>query len=126
MLVDKDKPSTWKIFKQKNCDDCMSYCCSMPVEVDIEDLIQLELISRDEVEDSFKKLIQRLKKEKWIRSYRDSTGLFILEHNPQGDCLFLDKNRRCTVYDKRPKVCRKFPALMGLKIGYCPVVKKTK
>ncbi|MBX9765905.1 MAG: YkgJ family cysteine cluster protein, partial [Bdellovibrionales bacterium] len=40
-----------------------------------------------------------------------------------GDCYFLEaKTRRCTVYEKRPQVCRFFPERMGPKLGFCPQI----
>jgi Fe-S-cluster containining protein len=100
----------------------------MPLEVKIEDLIRLELVGADEVHDGTKRELQRvakrLQKEKWIKNYRESSGLFLMEARPNGDCLYLDKERRCTVYDKRPGVCRQFPAQMGLRLGFCPYLKR--
>jgi Fe-S-cluster containining protein len=55
-----------------------------------------------------------------VKSYRESTGLFTLAQKSNGDCLYLDKNRLCVVYEKRPDVCRKFPLEMSRKIGHCP------
>jgi Fe-S-cluster containining protein len=55
-----------------------------------------------------------------VRSYHPPTGLFILEQRYGRDCVFLDtKTRRCTVYEKRPEVCRRFPKI-GPRPGYCP------
>jgi Fe-S-cluster containining protein len=122
--TDKDNPKTWKIFRAKHCENCMAHCCSMPVEIQLEDLVRLELTTQEEAEGSFKKLVTRLKKEKWIRSYRDATGLFTLEQTPQGDCIFLDVNRKCKVYEKRPITCRRFPAEIGRRVGYCPSLPK--
>ncbi len=122
MKVDKDRPGTWRLFFQKNCDNCLSLCCTMPVEITLSDLVRLGVVFEDEFNDSPKKIINQLKKNKIIKSYRESTQLFQLEHSPTGDCLYLSKERRCTVYDSRPEVCRKFPTEMGIRKGYCPSV----
>lgn len=95
----------------------------MPVEVTLDDLIQLGLVDRDEAEGSLRKIAKKLIKEKYITSYRQSTGLFMLAQKTNRDCYFLDsKTRLCTVYEKRPGVCRKFPSI-GPRPGYCPAVK---
>jgi len=92
----------------------------MPVEVEVSDLVHLDLVSEDEAQDSHKKLAKRLMKEKIIKSYRHGTGFFMLEQRPNGDCIFLgSEDRRCTVYEKRPKVCRRFPEI-GPRPGHCP------
>ena len=95
----------------------------MPVEVTLDDLIQLGLVDRDEAEGSLRKIAKKLIKEKYNTSYRQSTGLFMLAQKTNRDCYFLDsKTRLCTVYEKRPGVCRKFPSI-GPRPWYCPSVK---
>jgi Fe-S-cluster containining protein len=125
MIVDKDKPSTWVKYKQSLCSTCIGTCCTMPVEIKIEDLLNMGKISEDDLHISRRKLVNRLKKEGLIQSYRESTQLFMLSQRPNGDCLFLDaKSRLCVIYKNRPNVCRAFPTSMGLRPGYCPVIKK--
>ena len=95
----------------------------MPVEVRAADLVRLGIASIDEVEASKKKLAKRLIKEKVCLSYREGTDLFMLAQKPNGDCVFLDPlTRSCTVYERRPEVCRDFPAI-GPRPGYCPHLK---
>lgn len=33
-------------------------------------------------------------------------GRFVLAHAPNGDCIYLDRDVGCTIYDRRPSVCR--------------------
>jgi Fe-S-cluster containining protein len=91
----------------------------MPVEIKISDLIRLGLVSEDEAEGSHKKIAKRLMKEKIVKSYRQGTEFFMLEQKYNGDCVFLDQNRLCTVYEKRPDTCRLFPKI-GPRPGFCP------
>jgi uncharacterized protein len=92
----------------------------MPVEVKIEDLIRLGVVQEDEAKGSIKKLVSNLKKKGVISSYRQHTGLFMLVQKANRDCIFLDsQSRLCTVYEKRPEVCREFPRI-GPRPGYCP------
>ena len=93
----------------------------MPVEVMLSDLIRLELV---DPLDSGKQAAKKLSKEKIIRSYRANTGLFMFEQQRDGGCVFLDKNCRCEVYEKRPDVCRGFPVKVGPRIGFCPYKRK--
>lgn len=95
----------------------------MPVEVKLSDLIRLEVTTQDEVDDSFKKMVKRLTKEGIIVSYRQGTDLFMLAQKSNDDCLFLNEKRLCTVYDKRPEVCREFPSI-GPRPGFCPVSRR--
>lgn len=120
MKTDKDKPWTWVKYREGLCQGCSGSCCTMPVEVKSEDLIRLGLTDEDEINQSPRKVAKRLMKEGVISSYRDGTGLFMLTQKPNDDCYFLDlKTRLCTVYEKRPGVCREFPNI-GPKPGFCP------
>jgi Fe-S-cluster containining protein len=117
---DKDKPWTWVKYRDGMCQSCRADCCRMPVEITAEDLIRLGLSNNDELERSVKKVASRLKKEGKISSYRETTNLFMLASRPDGSCLFLDpKTNFCLVYEVRPSVCRRFPAI-GPRPGYCP------
>ena len=96
----------------------------MPVEVKLSDLIRLEVVSEDEASGSIKKLAKRLSKEGIISSYRQGTDLFMLTQKANRDCLYLnEKTRLCTVYEKRPDVCRQFPEI-GPRPGFCPGSRK--
>ncbi len=121
MRIDPDRPSTWKLYREGLCQDCRASCCMLPVEIKIEDLIRLELVTDDEAAGSHKKIAKRLIRDGVVKSYRTSSGLFMLEQNEGRDCYFLDKKtRRCTVYEKRPGVCREFPKTIGPRPGFCP------
>lgn len=125
MSVNKDKPWTWIKYKNDICNNCIGTCCTMPLEVLATDLIRLGLTGPEEVDESPKKLAKRLIKEKVLASYREKTGLFMLQQKQNGDCYFLDsKTRLCTQYDNRPQVCRNFPESIGPRLGYCPKIPK--
>ncbi|MGZ3694849.1 MAG: YkgJ family cysteine cluster protein [Bdellovibrionota bacterium] len=124
MRVDQDRPSTWKPYKSQNCASCQATCCTMPVEVNVQDLVKIGVISEDEAQGSLKKVARRLQSEGLVKNYRTATGLFMLEQKNGRDCVFLGKDRLCTVYEKRPGVCRGFPAIQGPRIGFCPYLPK--
>jgi uncharacterized protein len=115
-MIDKDRPSSWVVFKKEYCDTCVANCCHMPLEVKIEDLVRLGLAEEDE---SPKKVATRLKQKRIVQSYRAKNGLFMIERNADSSCVFL-KNSQCSVYENRPNVCREFPSTLGPRIGYCP------
>jgi Fe-S-cluster containining protein len=118
--IDPQRPSTWKPYKKGMCDGCWAGCCTLPLEVSAYDLMRLELTTEDEAAVSLKKVFKRLKKEGIIRSFSATTGVFIMEQRHGRDCIYLgEKDRLCTVYEKRPEVCRTFPKI-GPRPGYCP------
>jgi uncharacterized protein len=110
---------TWIKYKRGLCEGCWSGCCTLPVEVSAVDLMRLGMITEDEACASLKKVARRLMKEGMIQSFHSKSQLFVLEQRQGRDCIFLDEKRRCTVYEKRPEVCRAFPRI-GPKPGYCP------
>lgn len=117
--VQIERPSTWVVYKRGMCDGCWSGCCTLPVEVSAVDLMRLGLVTEDEACASLKKVAKRLMKEGFVRSFQAKTQVFTLEQRGGRDCIFLDSKRMCTVYEKRPEVCRKFPKI-GPRPGFCP------
>lgn len=91
----------------------------MPVEATSDDLVRMGVATADEFTLEKKKTIRRLTTEGIIVSYREKTSKFTLRQHSSGDCIYLDKDRRCSIYDKRPQTCRNFPQI-GPRPGYCP------
>ena len=117
---DLENPGTWRKYKNGLCDTCQSGCCTMVLEVSAKDLIRLELTDEWEVENCLRDLVKRLKNEKLIKRYNFKSGVFVLGQTREGDCLFLDEERQCTMYENRPNVCRSHPEKLSDRIGYCP------
>lgn len=122
--VDPNKPYTWKKYKDGMCDNCIATCCTMPVEVSREDLLHMGLITDFDMEEPVKTLEKRLIKEGWIKHYRHGTEKFTLKQKKNGDCILLDSDhRRCTIYNRRPKVCQEFPKVSS-RPNFCPYLRK--
>jgi len=41
-------------------------------------------------------------------------GKYILEHKNNGDCIYLDRQKGCTIYDRRPYICVKLDCRVWL------------
>ncbi len=87
-----------------NCKKCPGYCCSYPLiaidKRDIERLARHHGISFDEARTKFTK-------EAYGRKY-----VLRRKADPHFDmiCRFFDtKERKCTIYEARPGICRSFP-----------------
>lgn len=125
MIDKKDQPWRWQKYENNLCNKCIGTCCTLPVEVRAEDLIQLDLVDPAIITSSPKKAEKVLKKMGIVKYYREASGLFMLQQKANDDCVFLDSNTRlCTVYSKRPSVCREFPVAIGPRPGYCPFEQK--
>ncbi|MDP8217126.1 MAG: YkgJ family cysteine cluster protein [Candidatus Theseobacter exili] len=46
-----------------------------------------------------------------------------LKEKKNGSCIFLSKDRLCTVYTARPKQCRQFPYSWDISDSRCPAKK---
>jgi Fe-S-cluster containining protein len=124
--IDVGRPSTWPKYRVGLCDGCWGGCCTLPVEVSASDLMRLGVATEDECALSLKKVAKRLIKEGIVRSFHPQVQLFVLEQRAGRDCIYLhEKTRLCTVYERRPEVCRRFPKI-GPKPGYCPSIRKAK
>lgn len=117
--ADIDRTDTWLRYRKGLCDSCHGSCCTLPVEVRIDDLIRLELVDEFERSTPLKQIAKRLQKEGVIERLNLKSGIFTLRRMSNDDCLFLDRHsRRCTVYDKRPDTCRNHPQI-GPRPGFC-------
>jgi Fe-S-cluster containining protein len=123
-MIDPGRLSEWVKFKPALCETCVAHCCRLPLEVTASDLIRMGLATESECQGSLKKLGKRLVKEGVVNTFRGKTGLFLLQLKSNGDCRYLSLDRKCTIYEKRPEVCRQFPQI-GPKPTFCPYEKKT-
>ena len=49
-IVDVDRLDTWSKYKPGLCDSCAANCCTMPLEVQLSDLVRLGLVDAFEAE----------------------------------------------------------------------------
>ena len=114
-----DDPATWVKFQQKLCRNCRASCCSLPVEVRIDDLIAMGLADPFEAAEPAKLLARRLQRAGIVDHFNHRSEVFTLARRAGDDCIFLDpKSRRCTIYPRRPATCRNHPQV-GPRPGFC-------
>jgi uncharacterized protein len=90
---------------QYNCLKCPAYCCSYPeIEVTTRDIDRLARkfgLDYGRAEERFTKYDPK-EKVRLLRHQKDKVFSTV--------CMFLDtRERRCTVYEARPAVCREYP-----------------
>ncbi|WP_404301037.1 YkgJ family cysteine cluster protein [Alicycliphilus denitrificans] len=120
-IVDVDRLDSWTRYRAGLCASCAANCCTMPLEVQLPDLVRLGLVDAFEAEHVAPKLIaRRLLKARLIDHFSPRHELFTLARRSSGDCNFLDATTRlCTVYEQRPETCRLHPQKKSPKPGYC-------
>lgn len=42
-------------------------------------------------------------------------GRLILKHKPNGDCIYLDREKGCTIWDRRPTICKELDCRLLVK-----------
>jgi|GEM_PF-31677 len=123
--ADPDRLETWARYSNGLCGDCRATCCTLPVEVRLDDLIRLGVADPFERDEPAKQVARRLSKAGIIEHHNQKHGLFTLTRLANGDCLYLDRQTRlCTVYAKRPDTCRNHPHV-GPRPGYCAYQRKS-
>ncbi len=99
------KPFPVPVRVQYRCDKCPAFCCTYTeIEVtkrDVESLARHFSLGYAQAEERFTKPDAK-GKIRMLRHRKDKVF--------DTACMFLDQDkRRCTVYDARPGVCRKYP-----------------
>ncbi len=116
---DPGRPSTWTSYQDGLCEGCQALCCTLPVEVSLTDLTQLDLLTLEQSQLPYRQITRLLLERSVIEAAIENSRSFILRQTESGVCRYLGADRRCGVYDKRPEVCRTFPAI-GPRPGFCP------
>jgi Fe-S-cluster containining protein len=126
--VDHARPSTWVRFTPSLCDGCTADCCRLPVEVTVEDLARLGLLAADEAASSARlgHALKQLVAQGVLEPLRATGGLLFLKQRDDERCRFLGSDSRCTVYENRPDTCRRFPAVIGPRVGFCPSKRRSR
>lgn len=111
------KPFPVPVRVQYRCDKCPAFCCTYTeIEVtkrDVERLARHFSLAYGQAEERFTKPDAK-GKVRMLRHRKDKVF--------DSACMFLDQEkRRCTVYEARPGVCRKYPD--STKCGYYEFLK---
>ena len=99
------KPFPVPVRNNYSCDKCPAFCCTYTeIEVTARDI---ERLARH-FDIGFERAAERFTK------VDSAKGITMLRHRKDKifdtACMFLDQDkRRCTVYEARPGICRKYP-----------------
>ena len=120
-IVDVDRPDSWTRYRAGLCASCAANCCTMPLEVQLSDLVRLGLVDAFEAEhEDAKRIAKRLQKARLIDHFNHKHLLFTLARRANGDCQYLHpETRLCTVYEQRPETCRLHPHKKSPRPGWC-------
>ena len=96
------------------CDKCEKKCCPPRVVISLFDIARF-------IDKGLDKFIDG-SSEGFVELFLSDDGTDVkLSHpymcpaNPDAkDCMFLDENRRCTIYEDRPSICRSYPVAIRI------------
>jgi uncharacterized protein len=103
--MSKHTPLAVPVRAKYSCAKCPGYCCSYSeIEITERDIARLAL----HFGITFEAAVERYTK------YGRKKGIYMLRHRRdhifESTCVLFDQDkRRCTVYESRPGVCRKYP-----------------
>ncbi len=99
---------------------CGSLCCrNCPVLTEDEALTLIKNVNKE--------YGLELELKKYFRKAQGERGLYYAVKMIKGQCLFLDKEKRCRIYRCRPTLCELYPVIdVDAVDGRCPDVGKNK
>lgn len=102
-----------------NCDIrfCKSLCCRNCAVLTQEEFSKLIT----EVKDEYGFEID----EKYFRRAKGEHGIYFAIKMIKGNCIFLNKEKRCRIYRCRPKLCELYPVIdVNAVDEHCPMINK--
>ena len=125
-IVDVDRLDSWSKYKPGMCDSCAANCCTMPLEVQLPDLVRLELVDPFEVDNVEPKLIaKRLMKMRLIDHYNPKHNIFTMARRASGTAISWMPSRgaaRYTTSGPKPVACT---PRRGPSPAFAPTVTRT-
>ncbi len=96
-------------FPVPNCDACEDKCCPPRVVISLFDVARFMDRGLDEhVAGKFQGFVELFLSDDGKDVELSRPHMFPTDPNAK-DCVFLDENRRCSIYEYRPFVCRSYP-----------------
>ena len=78
-IVDVDRLDTWSRYRAGMCDTCAANCCTMPLEVQLPDLVRLGLVDAFEAEhEEPRQIAKRLQKARLIDHFNHKNVVFTM------------------------------------------------
>jgi Fe-S-cluster containining protein len=87
------------------CSQCGAECCDVSTPFNMEDIKRIKK--------KYKKLLRGVK---LVPTQADA---YSLQKRGNKQCVFLDKNKRCKIYEDRPQICRDFGDKPWARCAYC-------
>ena len=101
-------------FPAPDCDNCQKKCCPPRVVISLFDLARFMDDGLDEhVAGKFKGFVELYLSENGKDVDLGHPHMFPTDPDAK-DCVFLDEDRKCSIYENRPFVCRSYPMVVRI------------
>jgi len=101
-------------FPVPNCDKCEKKCCPPRVAISLFDVARfMDYGMADSVAGTFDGYVNLFLSDDG-RDAKLSHAYIMPNSSDAEDCVFLGEDRKCSIYDKRPGICRSYPVAIRL------------
>jgi len=110
----EDKGDLENTFPVPGCDNCEKKCCPPRVVISLFDVVRFIENGLDErVAGKFEGFVELFLSEDGKDVDLKRSHMFPIDSDAK-DCVFLDENRKCSIYDQRPLICRSYPVVIRI------------
>ena len=101
-------------FPVPDCDNCEEKCCPPRVVVSLFDLVRFIGDGLEErISGQFKGFVELFLSDDGKDVDLTRPHIFPVDTDVK-DCVFLDENQKCSIYEKRPLICRSYPVVVRI------------
>ena len=114
ILSMEDKGDLVNTFPVPNCDKCEKKCCPPRVAISLFDVARfMDNGMEDSITGTFDGFVNLFLSDDG-HDVRLSHAYMKPDSSDAKDCVFLGEDRKCSIYDNRPGICRSYPVAIRL------------
>lgn len=115
ILSMEEKGDLQNTFPIPDCSNCEEKCCPPGVAISLFDLARFIDIGLDKfIAGAFEGYIELFLSDNGGEDVKLSRPYMAGESPKAKDCIFLDEERKCSIYENRPFICRSYPVAVRL------------
>ncbi len=114
ILSIEDKGDLENTFPVPDCDNCQEKCCPPRVVISLFDLVRFtDYGLQERIAGQFKGFVELFLSDDGKDVDLTRPHMFPIDPDAK-DCVFLDEDQNCSIYEKRPLICRSYPVVIRI------------
>ncbi len=110
----EDKGDLENTFPVPDCSNCQEKCCPPRVVISLFDLVRFTSYGLEErISGQFKGFVELFLSDDGKDVDLTRPHMFPIDPDAK-DCVFLDEDQNCSIYQKRPLICRSYPIVIRI------------